>query len=269
MGKALELIAGDVTGAVAAGTFTGITMHGGNSLTVRNTAAEAKILLLTFWADVQVANSLRVRSPRLHDNVQGMRFETIASDLKPLLDPIHAQKLVPQDVLAVEFDESTAAADVQTFCALVYYDDLPGINGRFIGMEELKARMVNILTVENTIDSGAGGDWLGGEAINAEFDLLKANTDYALLGYMVSVECAAVRYRGSDIGNLGVGGPGTETERDLTSNWFIHLTERTGINLIPVFNSANKGAILVDVAQDENAGDPVVTTILAELMPAA
>jgi len=269
MGEALEIIAGDITGAVAAGTFTGLTMHGGNSLTVRNAADDADIKLLTFWADVQVANSLRVRSPRMHDNVQGMRFETIASDLKPMLDPMHAQKLIPQDVLAVEFDESTAAADVQTFCALVYYKDLPGISGRFISVEELKARMVNILTVENTIDSGAGGDWLGGEAINAEFDLLKANTDYALIGYMVSVECAAVRYRGSDIGNLGVGGPGTETERDLTYNWFIHLSERSGINLIPVFNSANKGAILVDVCQDENGGDPIVTTILAELKPMA
>lgn len=269
MGEALEIIAGDITGVVAAGTYTGITPHSGNSLTVRNAADDADIRLLTVWADVQVGNSLRIRSPRLHDNVQGMRFETIASDLKPLLDPMFSQKLIPQDVLVVEMDESTAAADVQTACALIYYKDLPGIAGRFIGPEELKNRMVNILTVENTIDSGAGGDWLGSEAINAEFDLLKANTDYAILGYLVSVECAAVRYRGSDIGNLGVGGPGTETERDLTENWFIYLSERSGLNLIPVFNSANKSAMLIDVAQDENGGDPVVTTILAQLMPSA
>lgn len=265
MGVALELIAGDVTGAVAAGTFTGITMHSGNSLTVRNTPDDVDIKLLTFWADTQLNNSLRIRSPRLHDNVQGMRFETNSSNTQYLLDTKFAQKLTPQDTLAVEFDESTAAGDIQTFCALVYYKDLPGIEGRFINSTELAERMVNILTVENTIDSGAGGDWLGSEAINAEFDLLKANTDYAIIGYHVSVECAAVRYRGSDFGNLGLGGPGNENDKDLTRSWFARLSDSTGLSLIPVFNSANKGALLIDVAQDENGGDPIVTTILAEL----
>lgn len=265
MGKALEIIAGDITGVVAAGTYTGITPHSGNSLTVRNAAEGSDVRLLTAWADTQVTSSLRIRSPRMHDNVQGFRAEVVASQVVPLIDPAVPQKLIPQDVLAIEIDESAAAGDIQTACALIYYADLPGIEGRFIGLEALKSRLRNVLTVENTIDSGVGGDWLGSEAINAEFDLLKANTDYALLGYLVSVECAAVRYRGSDIGNLGIGGPGNETQQSITRNWFVWLTERSGIDLIPVFNSANKAAVLIDVAQDENAGDPVVTTILAEL----
>ena len=269
MGKALEIIAGDVTGAIAAGTYTGITPHTGNSLTVRNAKEDSKVRLLTMWADTQLNNSLRIRSPRLHDNVQGLRFETIASRCEPFWDPIVTQNLVPQDTLTVEFDESTAAADVQTAVMLVYYDDLPGIDARFINFEELAARGRRMVTVENTIDSGAGGDWLGAEAINAEFDLLKANEDYAIIGYHVSVECAAVRYRGADFGNLGIGGPGIEDLKTFTRYWFIWLTERTGIPLIPVFNSANRAGLLIDVCQDENAGDPIVTTILMELGPAA
>lgn len=265
MGKAMEIIAGDITGVVAAGTFTGVTMHTDNSATVRNAREDSLVELLTLWADTQLANSLRLRSPRLHDNVQGIRFEVVASEVLPLLDPLFRQKLIPQDTLTVEFDESTLAGDVQTAVLLLYYHDLPGVDARFIDIEALKSRGRNIVTVENTIDTGAGGNWLGAEALNAEFDLLKANTDYALIGYHVSVECAAIRVRGSDTGNLGVGGPGTETAKFLTRNWFVWLTEKTGIPLIPVFNSANRASILVDACQDENAGDPVVNLIFVEL----
>jgi hypothetical protein len=37
--------------------------------------------------------------------------------------------------------------------------------------------------------------------------------------------------------------------------------------LIPVFNSANKGGILIDAAQDENGTDVTVNSIFAELSP--
>ena len=135
----------------------------------------------------------------------------------------------------------------------------------FISEEDLKTRMINIACVENTLALGTSGDYSGEEAINAEFDQLKANTDYALIGYMVSVICNAVRWRGSDLGNLGIGGPGNAANKFLTSRWFIWLSQKTGIPLIPVFNSANKGALLVDGQQDEDGTDTVLTSIFAEL----
>jgi len=73
--------------------------------------------------------------------------------------------------------------------------------------------------------------------------------------------------RGADVGNLGLGGPGNEVIRELTRKWFLWLSEETGLPLIPVFNSANKGAILIDGAQDENGADTTVTSIFAELAP--
>jgi hypothetical protein len=118
---------------------------------------------------------------------------------------------------------------------------------------------------ENSISTGTAGGWSGEEAINVEFDNFKANTDYALMGYLVSAECLAVRWRGSDTGNLGVGGPGTIDQRDLTARWFCTLSDEFGLPLIPVFNSANKSSILVDCAQDENGADVVVTSLFAEL----
>lgn len=269
-GVALEIIAGFVTAPDT--TQTALTMAAGNSLTVRAAAPNAPVRLLTAWVDAQLRGVCRVRSPKLHDNVQGIRFATIASMPQPPIDPMFSQTLYSQDVLTVDLSGSATAGDIETFAALIRYDDLPGQNARLVLPSDVKARMVNLVTVENTLATGTAGGWSGEEAINADFDLWKANTDYALLGYTVSPvagqtvgECAAVRFRGPDTGNLGVGGPGMEDMRHLTGRWFVWLSERSGLPCIPVFNSANRGGTLVDAATDENGLDVIVTSFWAEL----
>lgn len=266
MGRALELLVGQATAPGT--TFTGLTMNAGNSLTVRSAAIDAKVYLIAAWTDVQAAGTFRIRSPRLHDNVQGLRFDTIVSDLHPLLPAGFKQPLMTQDVLVAEITGSATAGDLETGAMLVYYEDLPGIDSRLITWDTLQSRLKHLLTVENTLALGTGGGYSGEEAINAEFDLLKANTEYALLGYLVDTECACVRWRGSDFGNLGVGGPGDETHRHLTREWFTRLARLTGLPLIPTFNAANKGGVLIDGCQDEIGTDTTVITILGELGPA-
>jgi len=265
MGAALELLTGIATAPGT--TFTTLTMAAGNSATVRNAPLERRVWLLQAWVDAQGAGTFRIRSPRLHDNVQGIRLDTTTGYPVPLLPWGTPQRLVPQDTLVLEITGSATSGDIETGCLLVWYEDLPGVSSRFIDVATLKSRMANLLTVENTLALGTAGGYSGEEAINAEFDLMKANTDYALLGYLVDAECAAVRWRGSDIGNIGVGGPGEPDIRELTKDWFVVLTEKYGIPLIPVFNSANRPGILVDGAQDENGTDVTVTSIFAELGP--
>jgi len=260
---ALEIIGGMATAPAA--TLTALTMFTGNSNTIRNCQEDSPIHLLNAWADVQGAGTLRIRSPRLHDNVQGIRVGTVVSEPVPLLPMGKPQKLIPQDTLTVELSGSSTAGDIESAALLIYYANLPGIEARFITPQELRERMVNIEAVENTIATGVAGGWSGEEAINAEFDNFKANTDYALIGYQVSAECLAVRWRGSDTGNLGVGGPGHAERKDMTANWFVALSDAFGVPLIPVFNSANKSALLVDAAQDENGVDVTVTSIFAQL----
>lgn len=265
MGAALELLTGF---AVAPGTtFTSLTMAAGNSATVRNAPLERRVLLLQAWVDAQGAGTFRIRSPKLHDNVQGIRLDTTPGYPVPLLPWGHVQRLIPQDTLTLELTGSAAAGDIETACMLLYYEDLPGVSARFVDKSTVLARTQNLVAVENTITPGTAGGYSGEEPINAEFDLLKANTDYALLGYLVDTECACVRWRGADVGNLGVGGPGDPDLRWLTKEWFVLLSERYGLPLIPVFNSANKSGILVDVAQDENGAAVTVTSIFAELGP--
>lgn len=266
MGRALEIIAATATAAAAAGSD--LTAAAGNSLTVRNARADAPVYLLQAWADVQTAGFFRIRSARLHDNVQGLRLDTVVGDVGPLLPAGMKQRLYSQDQLTLTISGAAVAGDIETGCLLVYYEDLPGGDARLATWEDVMRRAVSWMTVENTIATVATGGWGGEEAINAEFDLFKANTDYALVGYLVDAEAAAVRWRGSDTGNIGVGGPGEPGIRHVTEEWFLRLSRLTGLPLVPVFNSGNKDSILLDAAQDENGTDLTVTSIFAELGPA-
>lgn len=265
MGAALDLITGRVTAPST--TLTALTMSAGDTLTVRNAPIDSSVRLLQAWADNQGAGTLRIRSPRIHDNVEGIRLDVSVSEVKPLLPRRLIQPLVPQDTLIAELSGSATAGDIESAALLLYYANLPGISGRFIDPPALLANMVNLVTVENTLALGTGGGYTGEEALTAEFDQLKANTDYALIGYLVDDECAAVTWRGSDTGNLRVGGPGDNLARDLTRSWFYDLSMDYQLPLIPVFNSANKDAILLDGVQDENGTDVTVTSIFAQLKP--
>jgi hypothetical protein len=85
---------------------------------------------------------------------------------------------------------------------------------------------------------------------------------------MVDVASTSIRVQGVDTGNLGVGFPGNLALRGLTSNWFEAMSDVVQLPLVPVFNSANKQGILVDV-QDNAASTKIVTLFMVELQPNA
>ncbi len=262
-GPALNTVhsAGTAIGATLAAT----TILAGDSFQIQNQDMTKKALLLNVWADVQVAGELRVRSPKFHDNVDGFRTATMIGIVEPLMPWGVPQRIYPQDVLAVDLAGSAVAGDVESVALLQYYEDLPGTSARFISPEQLAARALNILSVRNSITAAAGPAYSGSEAINAEVDLMKANTDYALIGYAVAVEACTVCWRGPDTGNLRVSGPAEPALWHETRNWFVSLSRAYGLPLIPVINSANKGATLVDCVQDENAAAVTLVSYFAEL----
>ena len=260
---ALELLTGFATAPGA--IFTPLTMAAQNSLTIRNAPEADRPLLLTTWQDKQAVGNFRIRSPKMHDNVQGINMTDIVSELSPSMPMGIPQMLYPQDTLTAEITGSAVGGDIETACMLIYYPTLPGSEARFIDPATLKTRAKNLMTSQNTLAFGAAGGYSGSQAINTTNDLMKANTDYALVGYQCRIECAAIRWLGADLGNLGVGGPGSLIFRRSTARWFITLSEEFGLPLIPVFNSANKAGILIDGAQDENAAASVVSSIFVEL----
>src|SRR5258708_6995157 len=124
MGRALEVIAGQATAPSA--TFTGLTMNAGNSLTVRNADLKADVRLIQMWAKNQVAGVFRIRSPKLHDNVQGIRVRNPASAVIEVLPWSVFQKLIPQDTLIAEITGSAVGGQFEQGAGLLYYSDLPG-----------------------------------------------------------------------------------------------------------------------------------------------
>lgn len=262
---ALELLCGFATAPGA--TITPLTMATGLTNTVRAAPMDSEIKMLQAWADVQAAGILQARSPKLHDNVRGISLVTSIAEVFALLPDGCPQRLFAQDTMTLGISGSAVGGDIETGCFLLYYPDLPGVEARFIDTAELQQRARSIMGQVNTIATGTAGNFSGSEAINAEFDNWKANADYALAGYQVDVDCAAVRWIGSDVGNLGIGGPGNAKNKRMTARWFMDMSDAHDLPLIPVFNAANKSSILIDAAQDENGADVTVTSLFVELAP--
>jgi hypothetical protein len=270
MGQALELITGNATAPST--TFTGLTVATGNSLTIRSAPLSSQISLLSAWAFNNGAGAFRIRSPRLHDYNQGIRMIVDATDPTPRYPRWQFQQnLIPQDVLTAELTGSGTGGKIECASILVYYSDLPGISGRFINPQQLARWGVNMMGQEVDVTAGSAGGYSGQVAVNslANCDNWKANTDYALMGYNVSANCCSIRVQGVDAGNLGIGGPGLASNPDLCANWFCWLSDYYNISAIPIFNAANKNAILVDVAQNDGGAAVKITLYFVELKPAS
>jgi hypothetical protein len=261
----MELISGRAT--APSSTLTAMTMAAGNSLTVRNCALTADIRLTQMWAFNNAAGIFRVRSPKLHDNVQGIRYRVVASDPCPLMPAGATQKLVAQDTLIAEISGSAVAGQIEQGQMLIWYADLPGSNARLANWADLTPRIVNYLTVEVAITAGVAGGYSGQVSINSTFDLLQANTDYAVLGGTTDVNCAAVRITSPDFANFGVGFPGYLSGRNDPAKFFKDLNLSLNVPCIPIFNSANKNGTLVDVVQNQAGTAVNANIILVQLAP--
>lgn len=261
MGACMELVDTFVTNPGAGGAATAV--FPGDVLTVRNFDPPAQAYLVDVWGSGATAGFLRIRSPRLHDNVQGIRFRDVAAINRGLLTEYEWQILYAQDTLIVEMAGGAAETDGASY--LVFYDDLPGTSPDLHMIGDLLPRIRNLVNVEVAVAGGAAvGQRSAASALNATFDLLKANTDYALLGYEVDVVGLSVGFRGIDTGNLRVGGPMT-TERIETRDWFVRLSQKMGKPMIPTVNSANKSGFLIDTSQVVAGVAANVTCVLAEL----
>lgn len=261
MGRAIEIISGKVVNASS--TFTSWTMATGDSATVRSFPFQTSAWLEDAWVSSAAAGLLAVHSPRMHDNVQGIRMGVLAATPQPLLPDAVRQRLYPQDTLVIQ--ETGGASETDTGSLLVAYDDIPGIAADIRSWAEIEPLIQNLLTVETQhTTGGTAGDYGGSLAINANFDLLKANTPYAILGYLTSVAVASVGWRSPNFGNLRVGGPGT-SQRVETRDYFVRRSQVRGEPWVPVFNSANKGSTFVDLLATQTSTAVVVQTILAQL----
>jgi hypothetical protein len=262
-GPALDTVV--YTGTAIGATLAAGTIATGDSFQIRNMAPNVQALLLQMWSDNQVAGITRLRSPKFHDNVDGIRYRSQIGVLDPQIPWGVPQTLYPQDVLTGELSGSAVGGDIESVVMQIYYPDLPGANARLQTWDFVKSKMRNLVGQRIAMTVGSTAGYNGARAINADTDLLKANTDYALLGATTDIETAAITVKGADTANLRVAVPGENGLIHHTNYWFKRLAIAYGLPLIPVINSANKGGTQVEVVGDENGGTANVTLWLAEL----
>lgn len=244
-------------------TVTAVTMNTGDSATVRSTSMSADIELLQAWAFTTTNLLMRVRSPRMHDQAQNMRFQPTASQPYPLMPIGATQLLYSQDPLTIELTGGTSETDIASL--LVFYNDLPGINARLHYWSEIKPLIANLTTVEVDLTSSAtSGNYSSTVALNGSFDTLIRNVDYAILGYQCATTGCSLGITGVDTGNLRVGGP-LINFAPITDVWFAALSQATGRPTIPVINSANVAGINLDVVAQATSTSFKVGVHLAQL----
>ncbi len=259
---ALNVITGRVVNPTAAFVLS-LTPNTGDTFNVRDFPEASVAELHGMWTQQATPGQVRLRSPRFHDDVQGIRKIANAASVFNLFGDEESQRLFPNDPL--RFDMTGGAAETDAAALLVYYRDLGGIDARLESWESIKPRIVDVMGhVVDVAGPGVSGDWSAGTIITTPNDNLKANTDYAVLGYEVNTESLAVAIAGTDTGNLKVGGPGPLSPLE-TRDWFVSQARRRGMPYIPVFNSNNRGNTLVHVARVGAGGTISVSLQLARL----
>lgn len=233
----LDLEAATASVTTAYPTFTGLAACTNDTLTVRTLSQAQQGELIDFGVFGAAGNVARVRSPYLHDDVQGIRSRYLAADPSGLTGFRPTQKLRAQDTLIVESSGTGSAAQYVAWL-LNYYGDLSGPTSTYISAAEMDSRAIEEFSTEVAVTSSAtAGQW-GSALLSAGTGIWKANQQYAIFGYELDVACAAVGFYGPDTGNFRAGGPGVAT-RQFTRNWFFDLSSWTGYPCIPVINAQN------------------------------
>lgn len=241
----LDLEAATASITTALPTFTNMPACTGDTLTIRTLNQSQRAELIDFGFFGAAGNVGRVRSPYLHDDVQGIRSRYLAGDASGLTGFNPSQLLRAQDTLIVE-SSGTGAAAQYVYWQLVWYADLAGGPSTYISADELESRAIEETSTEvPTTSSATAGQW-GSALLSTGTGVLKANAQYAIFGYELDVACAAFGIYGPDTGNFRAGGPGITT-RQFTRNWFYELSKRTGYPCIPVFNAQNATGTQVQV----------------------
>lgn len=263
---ALDAVAGLRTtgGGGSDAAFNAVTVAPGDSNTIRNFSAPdfAELLFMNATAGAPPLG-YRIRSPLMHDQSEGIQIIPGSATGFRYLPRAYRQRFKSQDTLIVEIKGSGTSDDnVGVFG--VYYSNLPGSNARLHSPSDIANLIANIKIVQVTAGgAGSAGQWYDNLITTTE-NLLKANTDYAVLGYILDSAQTALAIKGSDTGNLRCAGPGV-TDANVTSDWFWRLAFETGLPTIPVINAANANNTYVSFLFDEGSIAANGQIVLAQL----
>jgi hypothetical protein len=253
--------------ALAGGGFEALAAGSGDALAVPNFVQGTRAWILEAWgADSVSACDFGLRSPSFHDNTRGIRMaydkKPAAGDAEFLLPWRIRQPLYASDLMVAEV--SGTAADNAALEFLEYFENLPGADQRLLSWAEVDSRAVDMVGIFVNPTAGAAGDWGVARALNADDDRLIANTDYAILGATSQIRAAALALVAPETSGRKITMP-LHPVSNFSADWFVQLSEKYSLPLIPVINSNNKGNITVQAVDPNGATVPHVTLHLMEL----
>jgi hypothetical protein len=261
MPKAIDTILAVATNPGAGGAAASTTASGDPTI-VRAFQSPAQAFLDNITRMGATLGFAQVVSPTLHDPVTGLRITPGETPSVFALPGAEGQELTSGDQLSLSISGGAAESDVMALHT--YYTDTGGVDASLFLPGDIDGNIDNIKTQRVAVTSsatiGAWSDTLVGTTEN----LLVANRDYAVLGYLTNTALAVIGIRGNNTGNLRACGPGSTSEFP-TSQYFRYMAEKTGRPYIPVFNQQNVGNTFVSVAAATASVAAVVTLILAEL----
>lgn len=258
----LDLEAAVGTTSATINTYGNLAAAPGDTLTVRTLGGGQKADLIDFGLFASNTPQVRVISPYLHDDVTGLSFPCNASDASGLTGFIPDQELRAQDTLVVQAANGTASV-ASAYWQLVFYSELSGGPSTYITAEELKARNVEQIGYQVIVNVASAQAWQS-TLLSAGTGVLKANANYAIIGYDLNVACTAIGVVGPDTGNFRAGGPGITT-RQFTRNWFFDMAYWTGYPAIPVFNAQNATGTNLQALATTAVGNVQCNLFLARL----
>lgn len=243
-------------------TYAAVTFASGDSGSVRSFAPTDSCFLERITRAGATAGGVRVLSPLLHDNVRGITFNANDNPTAFTLPKGRGQRVRPQDTLAVSLTGGTAETDLAILS--FYYTNLPGADARLKSWADVLPLIANIKPVEVDVTNSATiGNWTD-TVITTTENLLKANTDYAVLGFTTDTLQAMVGVKGVETGNLRVCGPGNTRTED-TSYYFVDWSDREGTPHIPIINAANANGIYISTVDTVASSTPKISLTLAEM----
>jgi len=261
----IELVTATATAPGAGGAAAAAVS--GDSLVVKNNVGAKQPRILALWSFLQGTGFVQLATPSGHDTTRGYRAS--AANAIELLNTLGLGITVSsQETMAVTIAGSAVAGDVEQVQMLIHYPDVPGLTTRTISYEHLRSRATELTTIDQSIIGTAGPGYSGSVALSAvTADLLRANSDYAVLGALFRTQSlggCSLNIRGPDTSNVRLGIP-MILRGDLTAQWFPLLSRAYDLPLIPVINSGNKASTFLDLSCNENGAAQTASLVLALL----
>ena len=258
MGLGLDMQAYQST-STGAGNFIAATAFTGSITNIRNFMPTDYAKLIGFSRKGATAGTARIRSALMHDDVQAFRVRALAADPTDHLPHWVPQTMFAQDAPLIDGDGTNT--EVEAYTTTVYYSNLPGANARLHMLGDVQP-LIDQLVVQQVTITAVVPPAPATALLTSLYNILKANRDYAVLGFQSDVALAGVGIQGADTSNL-VAGFGMPADIFKTRDIFVRKSQEYGLPLIPVINSANAPATNLVVYNDIAAANANVGVVMA------